>query len=99
LLLSRSLLSYKIVIEIKITINLFFQPPLELPCIKNKKLLPTKAEIMSYIEQYESARTKIQDTRKCITHPENVLVCYLSILYLISTKIHINNYIYYLFIF
>lgn len=48
-------------------------PQLELPCIKNKKILPTKAEIMSYIEQYDNARTKIQDTRKCITRPENIL--------------------------
>lgn len=67
------------IIETKKTIINFFQPQLELPCIKNKKLLPTKAEIMSYIEQYEDARTKIQDTRKCITHPENILVYYLLI--------------------
>jgi len=87
LLLSSNVLLYKIIIKIKIIIINVFQPQLELPCIKNKKLLPTKAEIMSYIEQYEDARTKIQDTRKCITHPENILVWYLPILYLSFIKI------------
>lgn len=51
---------------------------------------------MSYIEQYDSARTKIQDTRKCISHPKNLLVCYI-ILYLIFIKMQINNYTIYLF--
>lgn len=48
-------------------------PQLELPSIKNKKLLPTKAEIMAYVEQYESARIIIQESRKCISYPENIL--------------------------
>lgn len=61
---------------------LFFQPQLELSRIKNEDLLPTKAEIMAYIEQYENARIKIQDTRKCIYHPENILV-YINIYVLI----------------
>jgi len=56
------------------------------------KLLPTKAEIMSYIEQYDDARAKIQDARKFISHPENILVCYMLILYLIFIKIQNNNY-------
>jgi len=38
------------------------------------KLLPTKAEIMAYIEQYENARIKMQESRKCINYPENILV-------------------------
>jgi len=41
------------------------------------KLLPTKAEIMAYIEQYENARIQIQENRKCIGYPENILVCLL----------------------
>jgi len=55
---------------------------------------------MSYIEQYEDARTKIQDTRKCITHPENILVCYLPIYYLtfIKYKLMIILSIYFLII-
>jgi len=48
-------------------------PQLELPCIKNIKLLPTKAEIMAYIEQFENARQKIQINRTCIGVPEDIL--------------------------
>ncbi|XP_050436437.1 uncharacterized protein LOC126843129 [Adelges cooleyi] len=42
----------------------YIVPALELPEIKKKNLLPTKAEIMTYIEQYENARLKYEECRK-----------------------------------
>ncbi|XP_050534270.1 uncharacterized protein LOC126901661 isoform X2 [Daktulosphaira vitifoliae] len=42
----------------------YIVPALELPEIKMKNLLPTKAEIITYIEQYENARAKYEDCKK-----------------------------------
>lgn len=76
----------KIMYTKKIKIIIYFQPQLQLPDIKNKIILPTKAEIMAYIEQFENARIKVQESRKCISCPENILVC---ILILMLVELHI----------
>jgi hypothetical protein len=41
---------------------------------------------MAYIEQFENARMKIQESRKCISFSENILVCILKFMLF---KLHI----------
>lgn len=43
--------------------------------VKNKKLLPTKAEMMAHIEQFENYSAELKEIRKCVTCPQFGLVC------------------------